>query len=67
MKITRNPILKDPPITRTPEYHYVGEITSYGDMVSMLKDSLKLLYTKYTPLGLHRSININAVHIFKKE
>lgn len=69
MKIARNPILKrekNLSVTRTPEYHYIEEIKSYDDMVAMLKDSLKLLHTEYTPLGLHRSININAVHMFKK-
>ena len=34
---------------------------------SSYKNYFKPLYSKYTPLGFHRSININAVHILKKE
>lgn len=65
----QGPVLKRAkkvPITKMPEYHYVGDVGSYDDMYELLKDIFEPLHTKYTPLGFHRSININAVHIFKK-
>lgn len=70
MKIGGSPILrraKHIPITRTPDYHYVGDVKSYNDMVEVLKDSFHLMYSKYTPIGLHKSINVNAVHIAQKK
>lgn len=54
------------PITKTPEYHYIGDIKSYHDMIKLLKENFKEILTKYTPIGFHRAININAVHIFRK-
>jgi len=68
MKIAGNPFLKKKwvPVTKTPQYHYVGDVESYDDMVNLLKENFNLILTKYTPLGIHRSININAVHILKK-
>jgi len=69
MKIMGDPILKKAkqvPITRTPEYHYVGDIKSYGDMVKVLKEQFSPLQTEYTPIGFFRSININAVHTLQR-
>lgn len=59
--------MKHIPITRTPDYHYIGDVKSYNDMVEVLKDSFHFMYSKYTPIGLHKSINVNAVHIASKE
>jgi len=70
MKIGGKPILKKGmyiPITQKPDYHYVGDVESYNDMVKMLKDFFILMHSKYTPIGLHRSINVNAVHIAQKK
>jgi ubiquinone/menaquinone biosynthesis C-methylase UbiE len=53
-------------INKTPEYHYVGCIKTYDDMMKMLKGFLQLTYSKYTPIGFYRSINVNAVCIFRK-
>ena len=58
---------KHVPITRTPEYHYVGDVQSYDGMAKMLKGLFSSLYTRYTPIGFHASININAVHILRKK
>ena len=69
MKISRDSILKGAkniPITKTPEYHYVGDVKSYNGMVETLKVFFHLLYSKYTPIGLHKSLNINGVHVFQK-
>lgn len=55
------------PITRTPDYHYGGDVDSYGSMYEILKDNFEPLFTKYTPLGFFRAININAVHILKND
>ncbi len=55
------------PITRTPEYHYARDIKSYEDMVNALKGLFSSLQTRYTPIGLHKSINVNAVHILRKK
>jgi len=70
MKVSGSPILKKAkhiPITRTPEYHYVGDIKSYDDMINLLKSFLNFVHIEYTPIGLHRSINVNAVHIAQKK
>lgn len=70
MKIGGKPILKKAKcisITRKPDYHYVGDVESYNDMVKMLKDFFHLMHRKYTPIGLHRSINVNAAHIAQKK
>jgi len=70
MKIGGNPVLnkmKYIPITRTPDYHYVGDIKSYKDMVEVLKDFFNLMHSKFTPIGLHKLINVNAVHIAQKK
>jgi SAM-dependent methyltransferase len=69
MKVVGDPILKKAkpvPITKTPEYHYVGDVKSYNGMVEALKAFFHPLYNRYTPVGLHRSININGVHVFQK-
>jgi len=69
MKITGDPLLKRSkhiPILRSPDYHYVGELKSYDEMLKMLREIFNPLHTKYTPFGIHRSINVNAVHIFKR-
>jgi len=69
MRLTGNPILKRAkriPITRTPEYHYAGDIKSYDGMLKILREIFSPLHTKYTPFGFHKSININAMHIFRK-
>ena len=69
MKIAGNPILKKAkriPITRTPEYHYAGEVKSYEGMAKALKRLFNSLFTRYTPIGFHRSINMNAVHVLQK-
>lgn len=52
-------------ITRTPDYHYAGNVGSYDRMYEILSDNFESLCTKYTPLGFHRSININAIHILR--
>ena len=69
MKIAGDHILKKTKvsITKTPEYHYVGDVKSYDDMVNLLKENFNLILTKYTPVGIHRLININAVHLLEKE
>lgn len=70
LKIMGDPILeraKRVPLSRTPEYHYVGDLKSYSAMVDILKKSFILLHTTYTPLGRHKSINVNAIQIFQKE
>lgn len=70
MKIGGNPILKSVrqiPVARTPEYHYKGEIKSYDSMVRALKDVFQLSQTRYSPLGFHKSINLNALHILRKK
>jgi len=70
MKIGGDPILKKVrhiPITQTPEYHYVGDVKSYDEMIKVLGEFLNIIYTEYTPMGFHRSININAIHIAKKK
>ena len=69
MKIAGNPILKKAkriPITRTPEYHYAGDVKSYDGMAKVLKRLFNSLFTRYTPIGFHRSINVNAVHVLQK-
>ncbi|MGB9623132.1 MAG: hypothetical protein ACPL07_04725, partial [Candidatus Bathyarchaeia archaeon] len=69
MKMTGDTILKKTkpiPITKTLEYHYVGDVKSYDDMVEALKAFFNPLYNRYTPVGLHKSININGVHVFQK-
>ena len=68
MRIMGDPILKRAktiPISRTPEYHYVGDVKSYDEMLKMLREFFTLLHTEYTPIGFHKSINVNAVHILK--
>lgn len=70
MKILGDPILKRAktiPIHRTPEYHYVGDISSYDNMLGMLEWFFKPLVTRYTSIGFHRTISINAVHILRKK
>lgn len=69
LKIMGDPILKRAkrvPSSRTPEYHYVGDLKSYGATVDTLKKPFISLHTTYTPLGCHKSINVNAIHIFKR-
>ena len=70
MKIMGDPILKRAkriPITRTPEYHYVGDVKSYDEMLKMLREFFSSLHTRYTPIGFHKSINVNAVHILQEK
>lgn len=69
MKIGGDPILDKAkiPVTRTPDYHYVGDIKSYNDMVEVLKDSFYLMHSKYTPIGLHKSISVNAILFLQKK
>ena len=70
MKISGDPILdkaKHIPITRTPEYHYVGNVKSYNDMVKVLKDFFHLTHSRYTPIGIHKTLNVNAVHFLQKK
>ena len=67
MKIAGKPVPKRVSITRTPEYHYSGDVKSYNGMVEVLKGIFSSLHTRYTPIGFRRSININAVHIFQKK
>jgi len=69
MKIAGDPILKGTkciPITRTPEYHYAGDVKSYDDLAEVLRELFNPLLTKYTPIGFHKSINVNAVHILQR-
>jgi ubiquinone/menaquinone biosynthesis C-methylase UbiE len=54
------------PVTRTPEYHYRGSVKSYGEMLDELTGILELSNTEYTPIGFHRSLNMNAIHAFHK-
>ena len=68
-KIMGDPILKRAkriPTTRTPEYRYAGDVKSYYDMTKMLKELFNPLITRYTPIGFHKSINVNAVHILQR-
>ena len=72
IEIVRNPILRRAnripiTLTRTSEYHYAGNIRSYDEMLKVLRGTFRPLGTKYTPIGLHRSININAVHVLQKK
>jgi SAM-dependent methyltransferase len=70
MKMMGNSILKrakQVPITRTPEYHYVGDVKSYDGMSKVLRGLFSSLHTRYTPIEFHRSINVNAVHILQKK
>jgi len=48
-------------IARAPEYHYVGDPKSYEGTVDMLEKLFSSLHTKYTTIGLHKPINVNAV------
>jgi len=69
MRLSQDPILKKAkriPITRTPEYHYAGNVKSYDGMLEILRGIFSSSHTKYTPFGFLKSININAVHIFRK-
>lgn len=69
MKIMRHPTLRGTkwmPITRTPEYHYGGDVKSYDSMIEVLKEFFDPLLTRYTPIGIHESINLNAVHILQR-
>jgi len=66
MKMGGDPLLRGTKrihITRTPEYQYAGDVESHDDMVEMLRGLFNSLHTRYTPLGFHKSINVNAVHI----
>ncbi|MHA1834020.1 MAG: hypothetical protein ACTSV7_08520 [Candidatus Baldrarchaeia archaeon] len=70
MRIMGNPILKRTeriPITRTPEYHYAGDVKSYDDMLKMLKELFSSLRMRYTPIGFHSSVNINPVYHSEKQ
>jgi SAM-dependent methyltransferase len=70
MRIFGDPILKRAKrisITRTPDYHYVGNVKSYGEMLRMLRELFNPFHIRYTPIGFHKSINVNAVHILKKK
>lgn len=58
--------IKSPSIIRTPEYHYAGDAKSYDSMAKILKILFKPLITSYTPIGFHKSINVNAIHILQK-
>jgi 2-polyprenyl-3-methyl-5-hydroxy-6-metoxy-1,4-benzoquinol methylase len=69
MKIMGHPIIKRAkciPITRTPDYHYFGDVKSYDEMFKMLKEMFSPLFTRYTPFGVHKTVNMNAVHMLKK-
>lgn len=55
------------PLTRMPEYHYVGDVKSYRLMVKMLVDLFSPLLTRYTPIGFLRSMNVNAVHLLQRK
>jgi len=54
MRISGDSVLKRAkhiPITKTPEYHYVGDIKSHHDeMIKMFKVYFKPSLTKYTPI-----------------
>ncbi len=54
------------PITRTPEYHYGGNVKSYKELHNELSNTYELLNTAYTPIGFCRPLNINAIHSFRK-
>lgn len=69
-RIAGDPILKRAkrvPIIRTPEYHYAGNAKSYKEMLRVLKTHFYLMPGKYTPIGFHSSLNVNAVHILQKK
>lgn len=69
MKLIGDPILKDSkrvPIGKTPNYHYAGDVKSHDEMFRVLIKYFRHKCTKYTPIGLHKSLNINALHIFQK-
>jgi len=70
MKIAGDPIIKKTrsvPIATTPEYHYIGDVKSYDGMAKMLEGVFSFLHTRFTPIGFHKSINVNAVHILQKK
>ena len=69
MRIMGDPILrraKRISITRTPEYHYIGDIKSYDEMFKMLRELFSPLHTRYTPVRFHKSFNVNATHILQR-
>lgn len=53
-------------LKRTPEYHYVGDLHSYAEMMKYIKTYMEIITTKYTPIGFIKALNINAIHIFRK-
>jgi len=70
MKIMGDPMPKKSNqinITKIPNYHYVGDIKTYDDMIIELKEQFIPFIVNYTPIGLFKSINVNAVHLFKKK
>jgi ubiquinone/menaquinone biosynthesis C-methylase UbiE len=66
MKLMGDKRAKRIPITKTPEYHYVGDIKSYNCLTKVIKNIFYPMLIRYTPIGLHKLININAVHILQK-
>jgi len=69
MKITGDRVLKEVKRIRFSRGvgHYLGSVKSYEDMMKEWKKVFNLLHTRYAPVGLYRSISVNAVHIWRKE
>jgi hypothetical protein len=69
MKLLGEPLPKrigHVPVTKTPDYHYRGDVRSYKVMCDWLAGVFELSRTGHTPIGIHRSLNINAIPVFRK-
>lgn len=70
MRIRGDPILERmnyTPSIGMPNYHYIGDLKSYEEMIERLEGFLSLLSTEFTPLGFCKPVNINAIHLFKRK
>lgn len=47
-------------------YHYIGDISSYEEMVRYIEKDHEKTASNYSPLGIIKAININAIHFFDK-
>jgi len=63
MKLMGDPILK-----KEKQYkgvgHYLASEKTCNDMVRMLNKTFDLLNVEYTPIGIRRSFNVNAIHLW---
>lgn len=51
-------------VVRTPPYHYPAEIKSYNSMKILLKTHFNSSFEEYSPFGIFKSLNINAILFF---